>query len=342
MPLGTVYPFLPLQLFDGNGDPLSFGTIAFFAAGTATPLATYQDSSLTIANTNPVVLDAAGRWVQGVYLQPVPYKIIIADQFATIIATYDFVYPSNALGVTFSSIIATAGVITALPLPANNGGDLVIYMTNPTLTTIQGITAGTANQGITIIATGAGQVDLAHQSGGAAAANRLINYATVAATSLASGSGTVEGGTARYVYDVAAARWRLVAHEQGAWIVPTFAATDYTAATGNWVVAAGDRASASFRLSGKTLQYQTVLTTTDVSATPASLRILVPGGYQLAGTQPEAMGRLIDNGAAASVLHVVPGASALTQYTLFRFDLANYTASAGATSLTFSSSAEVT
>ena len=48
------------QFIDGNGTPLAGGTVDFYEPGTTDRVSTYQDSDLTIANTNPVVLDAAG------------------------------------------------------------------------------------------------------------------------------------------------------------------------------------------------------------------------------------------------------------------------------------------
>lgn len=49
------------QFLDGNGDPLHSGLLYFYEAGTSTFKATYADAEETIANTNPVELDAAGR-----------------------------------------------------------------------------------------------------------------------------------------------------------------------------------------------------------------------------------------------------------------------------------------
>jgi len=52
---------LGTQYLDDNGDPLSAGTINFYEKGTLTPKTTYSDEALTVANPDPVVLDAAGR-----------------------------------------------------------------------------------------------------------------------------------------------------------------------------------------------------------------------------------------------------------------------------------------
>lgn len=63
------------QLFtDNNGLPLSAGCVYFFIPGTTNPKATYQNSGQTVANTNPVQLDAAGRAIiygTGTYRQVV-------------------------------------------------------------------------------------------------------------------------------------------------------------------------------------------------------------------------------------------------------------------------------
>ena len=52
---------LGTQYFDDAGDPLINGYIYFYESGTTTPKTTYADVNLTIQNTNPVQLTAAGR-----------------------------------------------------------------------------------------------------------------------------------------------------------------------------------------------------------------------------------------------------------------------------------------
>lgn len=49
------------QYFDDAGDPLISGKLYFYESGTTTPKNTYADNALTIANSNPVLLTAAGR-----------------------------------------------------------------------------------------------------------------------------------------------------------------------------------------------------------------------------------------------------------------------------------------
>ena len=49
------------QYSDNNGNPLAGGLIYFYDSGTTTPKDTYSDEAQTVANANPVVLDAYGR-----------------------------------------------------------------------------------------------------------------------------------------------------------------------------------------------------------------------------------------------------------------------------------------
>lgn len=62
------------QFCDSNGQPLAGGQVFFYVVGTTTPLTTYQDQGLSVPNTNPVVLNAAGRatiWGTGSFRQVV-------------------------------------------------------------------------------------------------------------------------------------------------------------------------------------------------------------------------------------------------------------------------------
>jgi len=49
------------QYFDDAGDPLGGGKLYFYESGTTTLKNTYADINLTIPNTNPIILTAAGR-----------------------------------------------------------------------------------------------------------------------------------------------------------------------------------------------------------------------------------------------------------------------------------------
>ena len=53
------------QFFDNNGNPLTGGKLYSYAAGTTTPQTTYTTNVGTVARTNPIILDSAGRVSDG-------------------------------------------------------------------------------------------------------------------------------------------------------------------------------------------------------------------------------------------------------------------------------------
>jgi hypothetical protein len=57
----VLLPEPEVQFCDANGAPYAGGLIYTYTPGTSTPKDTWQDSGGTILNTNPIVLDAAGR-----------------------------------------------------------------------------------------------------------------------------------------------------------------------------------------------------------------------------------------------------------------------------------------
>ena len=91
MASGTYAPDPFEQYCDDDGNPLSSGSLTTYAAGTSTPVATYSDVNLTVANTNPISLDAAGRPTSGsIFLTPgVSYKFILMDVLGATVATRD-------------------------------------------------------------------------------------------------------------------------------------------------------------------------------------------------------------------------------------------------------------
>lgn len=67
---------------DLNGDPLAAGQVFFYVPGTSDPSPTYADEGMTVPNTNPVILDQAGRaviWGDGLYRE------VVYDLFGNLI-----------------------------------------------------------------------------------------------------------------------------------------------------------------------------------------------------------------------------------------------------------------
>ena len=78
------------QLFDNSGNVLSGGRVYTYAAGTTTPLATYTTPTGSVANTNPIIANAAGRLTNEIWF-PVSgsYKFVLKDANDVLIATYE-------------------------------------------------------------------------------------------------------------------------------------------------------------------------------------------------------------------------------------------------------------
>jgi hypothetical protein len=92
------------QLFDNSGNVLTGGKIYTYAAGTTTPATTYTSSSGITANSNPIILNSAGRVPYEIWLtDAVVYKFVLKDSNDALIATYD-----NLIGINSNFIAYTA------------------------------------------------------------------------------------------------------------------------------------------------------------------------------------------------------------------------------------------
>ncbi len=158
-----------------------------------------------------------------------------------------------------------------------SGGDL-LRCNNSSLLTLRGLLAGVPGQVLTIVAVGSGRVDIANQDTNSTAANRIINGVT-ATISLVAGL-----GRAIVQYDGATSRWRVISHEQGAPITPTFSAGDFTAnGSMTWTVDSGDVAQYHYQLRGTQLFVSFLIATTSVGGTlNNTLQIAVPAGFAAA------------------------------------------------------------
>src|SRR3990172_6641106 len=109
---GSLSPAPWFTGLDNNGNPLSGGKLYTYEAGTTTPLATYSDAVLTVANANPVILDSAGRCV--LFLLARSYKFTLHTSADVLVRTQDNI-TSIALQAINTTVEGTAGHdITAL------------------------------------------------------------------------------------------------------------------------------------------------------------------------------------------------------------------------------------
>jgi hypothetical protein len=110
------------QFFDDNGVPLAGGLIYTYQAGSSTPLVTYTTNNGTIANANPIVLDAAGRVPQEIWLLTgYSYKFVLQNADAVLIQTLDNIYPilqnapASAPAVPAGCIVLWSGSTGSIP-----------------------------------------------------------------------------------------------------------------------------------------------------------------------------------------------------------------------------------
>jgi hypothetical protein len=110
--MATILPTGETQFLDGNGDPLTAGTVTFYIPGTTTPKDTWQNSGQSILNSNPVTLDAAGR---AIIYGSGAYRQVVKDQFGNLIWDTETSEP-NAGSVSFGG--TSAGTVNAQTLSA--------------------------------------------------------------------------------------------------------------------------------------------------------------------------------------------------------------------------------
>ena len=103
--MATLTPSPKQQFFDANGNPLAGGKLYTYAAGTTTPLATYTDSSGSVANSNPVILDSRGE--ASIWLGAAVYKLKLATSADVELWTVDNISAYNYDVLT--SLAASSG-----------------------------------------------------------------------------------------------------------------------------------------------------------------------------------------------------------------------------------------
>ncbi len=97
------------QFFDDNGVPLAGGLLYTYAAGTTTPTATYTSDNGVTLNSNPIVLDSAGRTPSEVWLTDgTTYKFAVYTSTNVLIRTWDDIEGIND-PTTYTATLAASG-----------------------------------------------------------------------------------------------------------------------------------------------------------------------------------------------------------------------------------------
>jgi hypothetical protein len=134
--------------FDNQGNPLAFGSVYTYQAGTTTLTATYIDSTQTTPNTNPVVLNARGE--AQIWLVPgLTYKFAVFDQYGNQIRIVDQIYSVQGLNALTQTII---GMLLYPQTAAESGVTIVNYAYAPgnVLRYGNNTTPGTTNMSVAL------------------------------------------------------------------------------------------------------------------------------------------------------------------------------------------------
>lgn len=160
------------QFFTDNGDPLTGGLLYVYTAGTATPATTWTTNSGAVANTNPIVLDAAGRTPNEIWLNSgATYKFILKTSTGVLVGTYDNV-PAIDDPTVFNNLITVTGTNTLI------GTSVPAYTSYVAGMTLSFIPVATNTGAVTIDVDGLGAKNLFVGSstamvGGALVAGRI-------------------------------------------------------------------------------------------------------------------------------------------------------------------------
>lgn len=139
------------QFFDATPTVRSGARLFFYAAGTSTKQNTFSDTALSVANNNPITLNALGQSDTDIYLSDLSYKVVLAppgsdDPPSSPIFTADNYYipPSVAQfksgsGSPNGSVAGTAG---SAGVPASvywDSTNSVLYVCTQTGTTVTAV-----------------------------------------------------------------------------------------------------------------------------------------------------------------------------------------------------------
>lgn len=152
---GGLVPFVELRflkLTDEGLVPNAGGFLSFRETDLTTPKDTYSNSGLSVANTNPIELDADGRPPDPIYLAPGGYSVYATDAdavalwdipfvedvgqtFATSYGTTQATGTDSVSSLPYSVIAATDNYVT---IDSASAGNVILPLTTARLATAAG------------------------------------------------------------------------------------------------------------------------------------------------------------------------------------------------------------
>ena len=139
----------PGGVYGVAGSALAGFKLNTYASGTSTPQATYTDSTLSVANANPVIMDANGQ--ANVWLGNSSYKFVGTDASGTVVWTVDNVTQSS-LGQAQSEWVSFNAVPVFISITSFSLTGIADLTVSPYFVAI-GTRVRTVNTGGTIYST---------------------------------------------------------------------------------------------------------------------------------------------------------------------------------------------
>lgn len=103
----ALLPAPELQFVDADGHPYAGGTLETYTPGTSTPKTTWVDHTMTSANENPIVLDAAGRCI---VFGDGAYRVVLRDAAGNLV--YDQ-YSDTIVSAAMQPVMSAATLADA-------------------------------------------------------------------------------------------------------------------------------------------------------------------------------------------------------------------------------------
>ena len=119
------------QYFDDSGDPLGSGKLYFYDSGTTTLKTTYSDINQTVANTNPVILTAAGRQpniffsgnAKAILTDSSDVQILVRDPVGQTASAFGDAWVATKIYDADAVVLASNGVYYRSLVAANQNND---------------------------------------------------------------------------------------------------------------------------------------------------------------------------------------------------------------------------
>lgn len=124
-----ILPLAETQFVDTNGEPLAAGSVYMYVPGTTTFKSTWQDAAQTIQNSNPIILDAAGR---AIILGSGQYRQVVYDAANNLIWDQVTGYSPSTVNTSGRAIpTVTGGLIQGGLVSVPASGSIVVNFPVP-------------------------------------------------------------------------------------------------------------------------------------------------------------------------------------------------------------------